>query len=117
MMRLLPIALSAPLLTATPAQAAPLPIPLGEQAGSLQQNLPKRGTSRAQVQRTHGEPTTRHAAVGQPPTTRWDYPGYSVSFENDHVIHAVRHHTPRTNRSTGSNMLIYGHRGARGEAP
>lgn len=96
MMRLLPIALSAALLTATPAQADTLTIPLGEQAGSVQQSLPKRGTSRALVQRTHGEPTTRHAAVGQPPITRWDYPGYSVYFEYDHVIHAVRHHTPRS---------------------
>lgn len=96
MMRLLPIALGAALLTATPAQADTLTIPLGEQAGSVQQNLPKRGTSRALVQRTHGEPSTRHAAVGQPPITRWDYPGYSVYFEYDHVIHAVRHHTPRS---------------------
>lgn len=40
MMRLLPIALSAALLAATPAQADTLTIPLGEQAGSVQQSLP-----------------------------------------------------------------------------
>src|SRR5690606_32945274 len=96
MMRLLPIALSAALLAATPAPANTLTIPLGEQAGSVQPGLPPRGPRRVQRQRTHGGPTTRHAAVGQPTIPPSDYPGYSVSFEYDHVIHAVRHHTPRS---------------------
>jgi len=34
-------------------------------------------------------PAERHEAVGQPPITRWDYPTFSVYFENDRVIHAV----------------------------
>lgn len=89
---LLPLTLSAALFAVTSVQADTLTIPLGQQASSQQVNLPQRGTSTSQVQRQHGEPTTRHAAVGQPPITRWDYPGYSVYFEYDHVVHAVRHH-------------------------
>ncbi len=50
---------------------------------------PKSGTSMTAVESTYGEPTQRHAAVGQPPITRWDYPGFSVYFENNLVIHAV----------------------------
>lgn len=89
---LLPLTLSAALFAVTSVQADTLTIPLGQQASSQPVNLPQRGTSTSQVQRQHGEPTTRHAAVGQPPITRWDYPGYSVYFEYDHVVHAVRHH-------------------------
>ncbi len=37
----------------------------------------------------YGEPTKRHAAVGNPPITRWDYPQFSVYFENDRVLHRV----------------------------
>jgi hypothetical protein len=36
-----------------------------------------------------GAPTQEQAAVGQPPITRWDYPGYSVFFEHDKVLHTV----------------------------
>ena len=89
---LLPLTLSAALFAVTSVQADTLTIPLGQQASGQQVNLPQRGTNTSQVQRQHGEPTTRHAAVGQPPITRWDYPGYSVYFEYDHVVHAVRHH-------------------------
>jgi len=41
------------------------------------------------VEKRFGAPTSRHPAVGQPPITRWDYPGFSVFFEYDRVIHAV----------------------------
>src|SRR5690554_1248925 len=97
MKHLLPLALTAALFTVGSVQADTLTIPLGQQAAGEQQSLPKRGTSTSQVQRQHGEPATRHAAVGQPPITRWDYAGFSVYFEYDHVIQAVRHHTPRSN--------------------
>lgn len=90
---LLPLALTAALFTAAPLQADTLTIPLGQQAAGQQVNLPQRGTSTSQVQRQHGEPVTRHTAVGQPPITRWDYPGFSVYFEYDHVVHSVRQHT------------------------
>jgi hypothetical protein len=50
---------------------------------------PTRGMSMRAVEQRFGEPATRHAAVGQPPITRWDYQGFSVFFEHDKVIHAV----------------------------
>jgi hypothetical protein len=50
---------------------------------------PKSGTTMANVEKTFGSPAQRHEAVGQPPITRWDYPTFSVYFENDRVIHAV----------------------------
>ncbi len=50
---------------------------------------PSRGMRMTTVERQFGEPATRHAAVGQPPITRWDYAGFSVFFERDRVIDAV----------------------------
>jgi hypothetical protein len=55
---------------------------------------PKPGMSMSAVESSYGSPSQRHAAVGgsiaeQPPITRWDYPAFSVYFENDRVIHAV----------------------------
>ena len=50
---------------------------------------PARGMSMRAVEQRFGAPVTRHATVGQPPITRWDYNGFSVFFEHDKVIHAV----------------------------
>ncbi len=50
---------------------------------------PRRGASMRAVESRFGAPASRHAAVGQPPITRWDYPGFSVYFEYEHVVHAV----------------------------
>jgi hypothetical protein len=52
-------------------------------------NRPKRGITMSQVESRFGAPVTRHATVGKPPITRWDYPGFAVFFENDRVIDAV----------------------------
>jgi len=44
------------------------------------------------VEARFGQPTSRVAAVGEPPITRWEYPGFIVYFEHDLVLHAaVRH--------------------------
>jgi hypothetical protein len=43
----------------------------------------------ATVESRFGPPSNRHAAVGNPPITRWDYPQFSVYFENDRVLHTV----------------------------
>lgn len=86
------------LLSATPLQADTLVIPLGHQATDNVSAMPQRGQTKSSVAQRHGEPTTRHAAVGQPPITRWDYPGYSVYFEYDRVIDSVRH------RQSGSTL-------------
>lgn len=89
----LPLALVAGLFAVTSTQAHTLSIPVGQQAANQQISLPQRGISTYQVQQQHGEPVTRHTAVGQPPITRWDYTGFSVYFEYNHVIHSVRQHT------------------------
>jgi hypothetical protein len=50
---------------------------------------PTRGMSMSQVEARYGAPAERHAAVGAPPITRWDYPSFVVFFEYQHVVHAV----------------------------
>ena len=86
------LALPALLLCSNSLQADTLFIPLGQQGVSHQQALPQRGQSQTLVLTTHGEPLLRHASVGQPPITRWDYPDFSVYFERQHVINSVRQH-------------------------
>jgi outer membrane protein assembly factor BamE (lipoprotein component of BamABCDE complex) len=50
---------------------------------------PRRGMSMDQVASKFGAPVTKVPAVGKPAISRWEYPGYVVYFENDHVIHSV----------------------------
>jgi hypothetical protein len=50
---------------------------------------PTRGMSQQRVLERFGEPRARHAAVGDPPISRWDYDDFSVYFEHSHVLHAV----------------------------
>lgn len=50
---------------------------------------PARGMTMAQVASKFGDPLTKVAAVGAPPISRWEYSGFVVYFERDHVIHAV----------------------------
>jgi hypothetical protein len=66
-------------------------IAVGDQVSVRDSDLPRpaRGMSMKAVEAKFGEPQARHPAVGKPAITRWDYPGYSVFFENQYVIHAV----------------------------
>ena len=50
---------------------------------------PQRGSTQSQVEAKWGSPTTKVAAVGEPPISRWEYPNFTVYFEHDRVIHAV----------------------------
>jgi len=50
---------------------------------------PTRGMTMTRVESKFGAPSNRVAPVGQPPITRWEYPGFVVYFENQHVIHTV----------------------------
>jgi len=86
---LLAVALALPAMADVPAVPA-------EQttSSSASLDLPARGEAQAKVLQRHGEPQSRHPAVGggskaQPRITRWDYPGFSVFFENQHVVDAV----------------------------
>ena len=83
------------LLTATaltPVHADVLTVPENPPAPTA--SLPAKGEAQASVLRRYGQPDKRHAPVGgssaaQPAITRWDYSGFSVFFENSHVVHAV----------------------------
>lgn len=81
------ILLMSALLTAQPALAETLSTATGDPAAAAAR--PDRGSSMATVQSRYGEPTNRHATVGDPPITRWDYPQFAVYFEHDRVLHAV----------------------------
>jgi hypothetical protein len=50
---------------------------------------PARGMSMDKVESKFGAPTTRVPAVGNPPITRWEYPGFTVYFEHNIVLHSV----------------------------
>lgn len=65
-----------------------------ERSDTARYDTPPRGMSMRRVLREYGQPLTRHAAVGDPPITRWDYPDYHLYFEYDHVLHAVRPDAP-----------------------
>lgn len=92
-MRKLPFFILLPFLLAAPfSPAQTLTIPVGQQGTHHSISLPERGQSRASVLRTWGEPVKRHATVGQPPITRWDYLEFAVYFEHDHVINSVLQH-------------------------
>jgi hypothetical protein len=72
------------------ATAEIIKIPVGQQQGAEPGiQLPLRGQSTALVRQRYGEPTKMAAAVGEPPISRWEYPGFAVYFEYDHVVHAV----------------------------
>jgi hypothetical protein len=86
-MPILRILLLLALGAAGPALAETLSTDTGNPAAAA--DRPHRGSTMTQVESQYGAPTNRHAAVGTPPITRWDYPQFSVYFENDRVLHAV----------------------------
>lgn len=76
-----------------PASADTLGVPVGQQ-GEQSIQTPEHGLTKAQVAARYGEPKRRIAPVGEPPITRWIYDGYTVYFDNDYVVHSVRHPNP-----------------------
>ena len=52
-------------------------------------STPTRGMTMDQVMTKFGAPVTKVPAVGKPPISRWEYPGFVVYFEREHVIHSV----------------------------
>jgi hypothetical protein len=52
-------------------------------------DAPPRGMTMHQVAAKFGDPVTKVPPVGKPPISRWEYPGFVVYFEYDHVIHSV----------------------------
>lgn len=51
--------------------------------------LPSNGMKKSEVRSAYGDPAMTHAAVGDPPITRWDYANWSVYFEYDLVLFTV----------------------------
>lgn len=50
---------------------------------------PRRGMSMENVEARYGAPASRIGAIGEPPISRWEYPGFIVYFEYNHVVHAA----------------------------
>ncbi len=89
--------ISAVLLTAAffgSAQADTLLIDGVERAAATRSERPARGLSKAEVEARYGTPSQMRAAVGDPPISRWEYPGFIVYFEYELVIHAVPRRAP-----------------------
>lgn len=77
--------------TATPAaseSSADIPAPATSPPATPVQT-PSRGSTMDAVKAKFGTPTQEVAAVGEPPISRWEYPGYIVYFEYDKVLHTV----------------------------
>ncbi|MEJ8568187.1 hypothetical protein [Elongatibacter sediminis] len=53
--------------------------------------VPENGMTKAQVEARYGAPSDRHAAVGDPPISQWEYERWSVYFEYDRVLFTVLH--------------------------
>lgn len=94
-MKLAHILMPAMALAAMIASAQNLDMAAGNPSAALP-DRPTRGSSMSAVEARFGAPVTRHAAVGEPPITRWDYPQFSVFFERDKVLHAVIVHAVPT---------------------
>lgn len=77
--------------TAQPAENSvtqPLAMPTPSTVSAPAQT-PGRGLTMAQVRDKFGSPANEVPAVGLPPISRWEYPGYVVFFESDRVLHTV----------------------------
>ncbi len=77
------------LVMVTPALADVLLIDEVRQVQKME--LPDNGVSKDEVAARFGEPDEKHAAVGEPPISRWDYDTYSVYFEYNLVLFTVLH--------------------------
>ncbi len=88
--KLLALVCTATVLAATvpPCFAEDVALPAAAPAATSTGH-PDRGMQMDAVEARFGAPAARYPAVGQPPITRWDYPGFVVFFENSRVLHAV----------------------------
>lgn len=72
----------------TPALAETIKIP-GHVESNIQLELPKRGDTMDNIRFKFGNPNKELFPVGNPPITQWQYEGFNVYFEHQHVIHAI----------------------------
>ena len=71
------------------AVAGILALPDGTYMVSESTQTPVRGIDQGDVLQQFGEPVLRHAPVGWPAISSWEYPKFEVYFENGVVIHSV----------------------------
>ncbi|MDZ7842344.1 MAG: hypothetical protein U5R46_16215 [Gammaproteobacteria bacterium] len=71
------------------AQSEPSKSSPAVSAGPAPAEAPRGSMTMAAVRAAKGDPDREMAPVGDPPITRWQYPGYVVYFENDRVITSV----------------------------
>ena len=83
------ILLLAAMLASGLAGAATIAVDNGIAVKDSDVTTPARGMTMEQVATKFGTPVTKVPAVGKPPISRWEYPGFIVYFESDHVIHSV----------------------------
>lgn len=74
--------------TALPADAGTATEPAAS-AGVQRLQYPLRGMFMDNVENIFGAPQRKLPPVGEPPISRWEYPGYTVYFEGNRVIHTV----------------------------
>lgn len=77
-------------LSLTWADAVPESAPMIKHDAKPTMALPTAGMSMATVTQKFGTPKTKHAAIGKPPITQWDYEQFSVYFEYSHVVHSIQ---------------------------
>ena len=71
-------------------------------------NLPSRGMSMGQVEKTYGAPQRKLSPRGgdtgkHPQINRWEYADFIVYFEHSHVIHSVLN-TPAGNNTNPASV-------------
>lgn len=69
------------------------------------ESVPTRGMTMTQVKARFGPPQRVRAPVGQPPITRWYYPGFTVYFERNLTLDTVINpaHATRTTSTANNN--------------
>jgi hypothetical protein len=77
----------------------PVVVVTGASAAPSSPILPTKGMNKSAVVARYGQPSAKRPPVGgssrqQPPITRWDYDGYTVIFEYDHVVDTVQRGNP-----------------------
>ncbi|WP_246438991.1 hypothetical protein [Teredinibacter franksiae] len=89
-------ALSASVVSAETVQLPPLQPAVAENGNKpWSVPVPSRGQSKTQVESTYGSPQSKEGPSGTPPIYYWEYAEFTVYFESDYVIHAVRKYKPK----------------------
>src|ERR1700730_3209950 len=72
-----------------PVRAETIAVEKGIAVKESEVATPARGMTMDQVATKFGAPVSKTPAVGNPPISRWEYPGFVVYFEHEHVVHSV----------------------------